>query len=512
MNNKNNKTNEASKICFSYIRFSSAKQSKGNSFERQLEIAPRVALEKGWTFRQDLSLNSLEMSGYHGSNLGAIKGLIEGTKDGRIPKGSVCILEALDRLTRLDVDTAYQLLRELVISGLEIYTDNSSRHITEKDLKNPMSIMMTVVELNAGFEYSDKLSDRVGKAWARKRKALAETGKPLTKMIVGWVDGKTGKPNDRANVVNRIFEMYNSGHGISAIVRILNQEKVKTWGRGKSGHWNCSYLSELLHSRAVIGEFQPHITKRAEKGNYYKRFKSGEPIKGYYPAIVPEKLFYEVQAKIGDSRKGPKTENIGNLFSGVAYCECGEKMYLVNSNKKGDARKYYTCWGKVKGLGCQALTIRYEPLENFFLMTAAKNAEKLFAVKSPSRERAEMIRGQVMTIEKQIEHITPFFLQGRGSITLGNALEKLETELNELNQELAIETAKFTANVQNPMVDFREITIKDLANSIEVRRKVRSFALAYVERIEFPLDRQTMGIQFKNDAMAGMFQQSLAEL
>ena len=100
----NEQTGTVKKECFSYIRFSSLKQAKGNSEDRQLEIAPRVAAEKGWFLREDLCVESLGLSAYKGSNLKIINGIIEAAKAGGIPKGSVMIIEALDRLTRISID------------------------------------------------------------------------------------------------------------------------------------------------------------------------------------------------------------------------------------------------------------------------------------------------------------------------------------------------------------------------------------------------------------------------
>src|ERR1700720_2685472 len=97
------------KICFSYIRFSSRPQAQGDSERRQLEIAPRVAQSKGWTLDETLNAQDLGLSGYKGSNLKTIEGIIKAAEQGSIPQGSVCIVEALDRLTRIKLDDAYQL-------------------------------------------------------------------------------------------------------------------------------------------------------------------------------------------------------------------------------------------------------------------------------------------------------------------------------------------------------------------------------------------------------------------
>jgi DNA invertase Pin-like site-specific DNA recombinase len=90
---------QAGKQCFSYIRFSSSKQAAGDSQKRQTQIAPRIAAEKGWTLREDLNIADLGLSAYKKQNIGSLKAVQAAAESGNIPKGSVMIIEALDRLT-----------------------------------------------------------------------------------------------------------------------------------------------------------------------------------------------------------------------------------------------------------------------------------------------------------------------------------------------------------------------------------------------------------------------------
>ena len=87
-----------------------------------------------------------------------------------------------------------------------------------------------------------------------------------------------------------------------------------------------SYIAKILANRAALGEFQPHI--RVEG----KRTPDGEPIEGYFPAIIDDELFYRAQhAKsqrlVGGARR--KGKAFTNLFSGLASCAyCNARIYL----------------------------------------------------------------------------------------------------------------------------------------------------------------------------------------
>jgi DNA invertase Pin-like site-specific DNA recombinase len=219
---------QAGKQCFSYIRFSSSKQATGDSEKRQAEIAPRIAKEKGWALREDLSIADLGLSAYKKQNLGSLKAIQAAAKSGAIPHGTVMIVEALDRLTRTQLDIAFDLFRNILRSGIEIYVDKGSKHYTKESLNNPIDLIISLVEINAAHDYAAQISNRVGKAWKRKREALAQ-GTKLTKKVPAWIDAKTWQPiPEKAAVVKRIFNLYAAGNGQPTIVRFLNHDKVPT--------------------------------------------------------------------------------------------------------------------------------------------------------------------------------------------------------------------------------------------------------------------------------------------
>jgi len=99
------------KACFSYVRFSSAKQAKGTSEDRQLKIAPRIAAEKGWQLNDSLNLLDLGLSAYKKQNVGS---LIQGNARQESPpesplgtKASAFRLESIPsgRLTQIGNNT-----------------------------------------------------------------------------------------------------------------------------------------------------------------------------------------------------------------------------------------------------------------------------------------------------------------------------------------------------------------------------------------------------------------------
>ena len=495
------KTSDANKLCFSYVRYSSGKQHGNTSEARQLEIAPRVAVEKGWKLEPSFNAADLGFSAHSGSNIKIIEGIVAAANSGRIPRGTVCILEALDRLTRIPLDDAYQLFRRLLKSGIEIYTERSGRHLTEADLNNPMSVMMTVVELDAAFQFSDKLSERVGTAWRKKREAMAN-GVKLTNMVPGWIDAKKWETiPKRVDVVRRIFNLYLEGYGITLIVRKLNQDEVPTWSKsGKKTNWSSSHISEILKSRAVIGEFQAFKCIKSPNKRYYKRIPSGEVVKGYFPPIIREDVYYTAQSKFGHTKKIRNTESYRNLFSGVAYCTCGGRMFLAGAKRSW----YYMCWNKLKGKTCKQPSLRYEPIETAFTSIFWFLPELIGKNKEYGSNQAEVLRSKIIESQKQIDNITNTVKGGMGTKALVVAQDELEKEIETLEVELKIaEANRSNGKLDAEDLDYitKTLATTTLQNDMELRRRVRNWCVSKLHKIVFDGKAKKFLVKAKPDAV-----------
>lgn len=110
-------------VAYSYVRFSTPGQLKGDSLRRQIESCEIYCKEKGLELHP-VSYRDLGVSAFKRKNIekGALAAFISAVKTGRIAKGSYLIIEQFDRLTRADVDIALKLLLDLVHSGITVVT------------------------------------------------------------------------------------------------------------------------------------------------------------------------------------------------------------------------------------------------------------------------------------------------------------------------------------------------------------------------------------------------------
>jgi DNA invertase Pin-like site-specific DNA recombinase len=305
---------------FSYLRFSSPEQARGDSIRRQNE-----AREKWLAQHPDVQLDrTLVMTDAGRSafcrkdwDTYALAQFVECIKSGRVRPGSYLLVENLDRLSREDEGEATELFLSIVNKGI-IIVQLSPLATEYRRPVNMISLMHAILELSRGHSESAMKSDRVGKAWANKRKNAAQ--KVLTRKLPSWVrfvEGKLLLVPEKAQVVRRIFALAGSGLGVMSIAKTLNEEGVPVLGRttfkGRPVVWSESIVYGILTSRATIGEYQPG------KVSGGKRVRVGEPVRGYYPPIIDADEFDAVQAllktrsKVGRGRRGRHV----NLFAGL---------------------------------------------------------------------------------------------------------------------------------------------------------------------------------------------------
>src|SRR6516162_5245681 len=96
---------------YSYVRFSTPEQAKGDSQRRQTEKAAKYAAENGLELDTELRLNDLGVSAYRNRNAktGALSVFLDAVKEGHVAPGSFLIIENIDRLTRADILEAQEL-------------------------------------------------------------------------------------------------------------------------------------------------------------------------------------------------------------------------------------------------------------------------------------------------------------------------------------------------------------------------------------------------------------------
>src|SRR5262245_58121687 len=107
---------------YSYIRWSTPDQGKGDSLDRQMEAARAYAARHELELDETLDITDPGVSAHYGKNIeaGKLRAFLEAVRDGIVPRGSYLLVESLDRISRQTVRRAVRTMEEIVEAGITL--------------------------------------------------------------------------------------------------------------------------------------------------------------------------------------------------------------------------------------------------------------------------------------------------------------------------------------------------------------------------------------------------------
>ncbi|MBN9519330.1 recombinase family protein [bacterium] len=483
------------KIGYSYLRFSTRDQAKGHSLERQLEDTENWCKRNGVVLDRSRSLRDLGVTGFTGIHRDnpdkyALAHFVEQVQTGEIAPDCYLIIENLDRLTREDVRTATMFFLTLLELQVNIVTTSPER-VYRHDSKDMVDIIAAVLELSRGHGESARKSIMVGKAWRAKKADAVKDKKPLSAMCPHWlkvVEGCYVPIPERVKVVQRIFREA-SAIGVGALCRKLNKEGVKPFGgvrrkgdEGKPHLWQKSSLARLLGNRAVLGEYQPHMGHR-------NRTAVGDPVIGFYPAVITEREFYEAKAALEARRKvGVVERSVGtNLFSGLVRAEDGCSWIYHNKGKTQDS----TLARSDSLTGGKAYTaVSYRVFEQVVLesLREISPAELTPGEKRGEAERVAEIKAKLVAVDEKVQTFEQRIYQDPKNETWPRLLDKAKAEKEQLQTAYQEARRALSAPVVEGVAEAQTlIGMLKADDSPALRKKLRAKIAAVVPTILFTL-------------------------
>lgn len=429
---------------YSYLRFSTPEQAKGDSQRRQAALAEAYAQRHGLDLDTELTFRDLGVSAFRGTNAetGRLADFLEAVRSGLVPRGSFLLVESLDRISRQAARRALRVVEDIVNSGVVLVTLNDERRYSADNLDtDPMALMIALLTLIRANEESETKSRRVAAAWAAKREKASE--KPLTARCPGWLrlDNATGRfdvISERADIVSRIFAEALAGVGQNSIARRLNEQDVPVFGGvGRQGsQWHRSYVVKILSNAATVGTMVPH---RLVHDGTKKTRKPLDPVPNYYPAIISAETFDRVQ-QMRNGTQAPRrgvhaARPVANIFGGLLRCPvCQGAMTRVT---KGDRWTYLVCVRAKNGAGCAYRAIPYQAVE---VATLAGIDQIIAECPTPRGEeldaRLEEIEVLLDAIEDDLERLADAVTGRGGAIEiLVERMRSLEAQHAELKAE-----------------------------------------------------------------------------
>jgi DNA invertase Pin-like site-specific DNA recombinase len=481
-------------IAYSYVRFSSAEQKKGDSLRRQMELSEKFAKENGLTLDSSLHLHDLGVSAYDRSNIerGALGGFLTAIQQGKIEAGSYLLVESLDRLSRDTVLSALEIFISILKNDIIIVTLTDNKIYSQEAVgSNFTDLIISITIMARAHEESAIKSKRISAAWKGKREKIKE--KKLTAQCPKWMklkDDKTDFELIRKNVdtVMKIIDLYKAGMGYSFLAKKLNEELIPTFTDRGTG-WHSSYVQKILTSSALYGTYQAHT------GNGAALKPVGEPVDNYYPALITKEEFLLLKElrheRTSSTSRAKKGTIIPNLFSSIIKCGyCSGSMILLGGSPKwviGDdgakvkkrGKKFFVCDNARRGLKCHAVQWSYNDFEKSFLMFCQTTHLQKIVAEANSKDKnssrtlsdADLLKSNTAAIseyEKKIENLIQSIESGIQIRSIPARIKSLEDELDilrEMNNQLSTKIS--TEKLRKENKKEKTQTMKNLVKSLD---------------------------------------------
>ncbi|MBB3256238.1 DNA invertase Pin-like site-specific DNA recombinase [Paraburkholderia bannensis] len=453
---------------YSYVRFSTPDQLKGDSLRRQTEISQAYVEEHGLTLDTTLHFRDLGLSAFDRSNVtrGALGGFLEAIKRGRVEPGSFLLVESLDRLSRAEVLDAFAVFSDILKQGITIVTLADRMVYSQESLRSNFGNLIGSLSIMArAHEESAMKSRRLKAVWDNKREKIEE--KKLTARCPQWMRLSEDRSRfefipERVETVRKIVDWSRGGLGNTAINKRLNAEEIPTFTKSAKG-WQASSVDKILASHALYGAFQMHT--RVEG----KTIPDGDPVGDYFPAIITKEDFFLLQSirqgrRTDSGGKARKGNDVPNLFSGLVKCGyCGSSIVMLGSARSNKAdgtprpmRKSLGCDGARRGHNCYGVQWEYTAFETSFLTfcqgVQLDNFIRDEAIDAQSNnvtlslnQLVAAAKAEVDDIQTRLNRLTALAEMGDTPMTILTRIRELELQLlektdalDELDKQLSI--------------------------------------------------------------------------
>ena len=485
---------------YSYLRFSDPKQAAGHSADRQAQYAKAWAAERGLILDESLTLRDEGLSAYHQKHIkqGALGVFLQAVDAGRIPEGSVLVVEGLDRLSRAEPILAQAQLAQIINAGISVVTASDGREYNRQSLKaQPMDLVYSLLVMIRAHEESDTKSKRVKAAIRRQCEGWgAGTYRGLIRNGADphWLewDGVAWQfVPDRVEAVRFALDCYRQGLGAKRTLELMLERGMDPAGLKLGGQ----QLYRLVHLQPLRGA---------------KRISVDDDefvLEDYYPRLLSDAEFSELSALTGQRHRRRGKGAIPGIVTGIGLTWCGYCGSAMEAqNQMGKVRPDGTLLPGHRRLSCSMTAQQSEcrqhgsssvvPLERA-LMDYCSDQMNLQRFMEPVdqatalRHRLTAARAEVQKIEDQVSRVTDALLAGesegaaplafvRKARELERELEARQADVQQLERELA-----GLARYQTPADAARWASLAEgvMSQDAEVREQVRQMVMDTFSRI-----------------------------
>ena len=145
-----------------------------------------------------------------------------------------------------------------------------------------------------------------------------------------WRSGALVLAPKEAEVRARAFELFLKSKSMGAVARCLNKEGHLT---RRGGNWSDVQVARILSCPSAIGRYELNRSE-SDEGGKRTATASEERVSIECEPIVSREVWDQVGAILNEKRQRGGVAGVTDLFVGLAWCGCGERMRLVKETQK----------------------------------------------------------------------------------------------------------------------------------------------------------------------------------
>lgn len=325
------------------------------------------------------------------------------------------------------------------------------------------------------------------------------TGKAVAHLIA--VIAELEKDTIRMRVKDRMVQLIKNGRYVShrpfgykynnKLLELVEEEALiikdvfSRFLKGESRftiakHYNVDFIKidRWLRSPLYIGKLAYRGTGKYKLKDEYILYD------GLHTPIIDEDTFYNVQAILNKNKRHRINNNPNYIFSGILYCECGDKMYGTKQRNT----TYYICTKKriESKKSCNSKTIKSEEIEKVVkeeLRARLKNKDIAYQKNDKENEiKIKSNEKQIKEIESRINKAKDLYYANLLSLDdYSKDINKFNQSIEQLKKDISILEKKI--NKQYDSKKIKEIVMSKIASIESDKIKFKKICNVAVDKI-----------------------------